>query len=69
MSAPHFAAELKSNLRQPVIIIDPANPEQSEIEIVERLEQIDAHQTAKTALLALGTLVLGLLILGPADKA
>ena len=35
--------------------------------MVEHLRSIDAQQNAKNALLALGTLTLGLLLFAPAD--
>lgn len=69
MSYPGLAAELQPYFGQNLVVIDPANPDQSEFGIVQRLKQIDAQQSAKTALLALGTLVLGLLILAPADQS
>jgi hypothetical protein len=50
-----------------LVVMDPANPAGAENEIVQYLKTIDAQQSAKTALLALGTLALGLLILAPAD--
>jgi len=49
-------------------VIDPGNPDQAEIGIVQHLKAIDAGQNAKTVLLALGTLALGLLIFAPSDR-
>ena len=44
-----------------IVVIDPANPGEAEIGIVGHLKTLHAQQSAKTALLALGTLALGLL--------
>ncbi|MBI4903043.1 MAG: hypothetical protein HY820_05370 [Acidobacteria bacterium] len=69
MCYPPLAQQLQRYFGQNVVEIDAANPDQSEIGIVQHLKQIDAQQNAKKALLALGTLVLGLLILAPAEKS
>jgi hypothetical protein len=50
-----------------LIVIDPANPDRAELEIVQHLTSIDAEEKAKKALIALGTLALGLLIFAPQD--
>ena len=68
MTDPAATAEIGTLAGPNVITIDPTNPGASEVRIVEHLKQIDAQQNAKTALLALGTLVLGLLILAPSEK-
>ncbi len=69
MSYPQLAAQLQPYFGQNLIVIDPVKPEQSEFGIVQYLRQTDAQQNAKKALLALGTLVLGLLILAPAGQS
>ncbi len=69
MAYPHIAEQLQPYLSRHLVVVDPANPDQSEIGIVEHLRQIEAQQNAKKALLALGTLVLGLLILAPAEQS
>jgi hypothetical protein len=69
MSDPGFAARLEQHFGTSLVVMDPQNPDQSEHSIVERLRAIDAQQNAKNALLALGTLALGLLILAPADRS
>ena len=69
MSYPHLEAQLQRHFGPNLVVIDPANPDQSEFGIVHHLKQIDARQNAKKALLALGTLALGLLILAPADQS
>lgn len=50
-------------------MIKAISPDHSEHGIVERLRAIDAKQNAKNALLALGTLALGLLLFAPADHS
>jgi hypothetical protein len=50
-----------------LVVIDPAQPDQTELMIVQHLKAIDAGQQAKKALIALGTLALGLLILAPQE--
>ena len=68
MSYPHLAAQLLPYFGPNLVVIDPVKPYESEFGIVQHLKQIDAQQNAKNALLALGTLALGLLILAPADQ-
>jgi hypothetical protein len=68
MAYPHLAPQLQPYFGQSLVVIDPANPDQSESGIVQHLKQVDAQQNAKKALLALGTLALGLLILAPAEE-
>lgn len=69
MSYPELAAQLEPHFGQNLIVIDPAKPDQSERGIVHYLQDLDAQQSAKKALLALGTLVLGLFILAPTDQS
>lgn len=68
MSHPAFAPQLQPYFGSDLVVIDPANPDRVELGIVQHLKVLDAQQTAKTALLALGTLALGLLLLAPADR-
>ena len=69
MACPQIAQQLQPYFGQNLVVMDPANPDQSEFGIVQHLKQIDAQQNAKKVLLAWGTLVLGLLILAPAEKS
>ena len=69
MVYPEFAPQLQPYFGSNLVVIDPANPDQAEHGIVQYLKALDAQQTAKTALLALGTLALGLLLLAPADRS
>jgi hypothetical protein len=68
MSYPEFAPQLQDYFRQNLVVVDPANPDRAELGIVQYLKALDAQQNAKTALLALGTLALGLFLLAPADR-
>lgn len=66
ITTPMFASELHRYFGSNVILIDPANPDLAERAIVQYLKSVDAEQNVKNALLALGTLALGLLIFAPA---
>ena len=68
MAYPEFARQLRPYFGPNLVEIDPANPDAAEAGIVQYMKTVDAQQSAKTALLALGTLALGLLILAPADR-
>jgi hypothetical protein len=67
MSHPTFVPLLRTPFGPNLVEIDPDNPAGAEFGIVQYLKSINAQQNAKTALLALGTLALGLLILAPSD--
>jgi hypothetical protein len=67
MSYPEFASQFAPYFGSNLVVIDPANPGGAEAGIVQHLKTINAQQNAKKALLALGTLALGLLILAPAN--
>jgi len=60
MSNPQFENTLRPHFGPNLVVIDPANPAQTESAILQHLTAMD--QNKKTALLALGTLALGLLI-------
>lgn len=62
-----FASKLQPFLGENLVVIDPNNPGAAELRIVEHLKSIDAAQSQKQALLALGTIALGLLIFAPQD--
>jgi hypothetical protein len=68
MSDPLLAPMLQPHFGSSLVVMDPANPDQAEIDMVRYLKSINAEQNAKKALLALGTLALGLLIFAPADQ-
>ena len=68
MSDPAFAPQLQPYFGSDLVVIDPQNPGEAEMGIVQHLRTLDAQQSAKKALLALGTLALGLLILTTADR-
>ena len=67
MSYPAFIPLLQPYFGPNLVEINPASPDGTEIGIVQHLKTVDAKQNAKTALLALGTLALGLLMLAPSD--
>jgi hypothetical protein len=67
MSDPLLAPQLQPFFGPNLVVIDPVNPDRTELAIVDHLKNIDAEQKAKKALIALGTLALGLLILAPQD--
>lgn len=69
MAYPMFEPQLQPYFGSNLVVIDPLNPQEAEIGIVEHLKTLDAQQGAKKALLALGTLALGLLILTTADRS
>lgn len=68
MSDPVSAPQLQPYFNSKLVVFDPLNPDRAEIGIVDRLKAIEGQQSAKNALLALGTLALGLLLLAPADR-
>ena len=67
MADPAFASPLQPHFGNQLVVIDPANPSAAEQAIVQHLKLIDAQDNAKKALLALGTIALGLLIFAPQD--
>lgn len=68
MSYPLFARQLQPHFGSNLVVIDPLNPAAAENGIMQHLKSLDAQQKAQKALLALGTLALGLLIFGAADR-
>jgi hypothetical protein len=66
MSYPEFAPQLQPYFGH-VVEVDPDSPDRAEFGIVQYLKALDAQQTAKTALLFLGTLALGFLLV-PVDR-
>ena len=67
MSYPWLAPQFQPHFGSNLVVIDRVNPGEAENLVVRHLKSIDARKSAKTALLALSTLALGLLILAPAD--
>jgi hypothetical protein len=66
MADPFVAPQLQPYFAN-LIVVDPAKPDLAEVAIVQHLRAIDGQQNAKKALIALGTLALGLLIFAPKD--
>ena len=69
MTHPESAPALQRFFRSNLVVIDPDNPGAAEVDIVRYLKTLDAQQSAKNTLVALGALALGLLILAPADRS
>jgi hypothetical protein len=67
MSYPWLAPQFQPHFGSNLVVIDPLDPGEAESLVVRHLKSINAQKSAKTALLALSTLALGLLILAPAD--
>lgn len=63
MAGPIAAAQLQPHLGSNLVVVDPANPDEAELKIVQHLKTVEAEQESKKALIALGTVALGLLIL------
>lgn len=58
------AAQLVPAFGQSVVVIDPINPDKTELSVVQHLKALNAGQQAKKTLIAMGTLALGLIIVG-----
>jgi hypothetical protein len=69
MSDPIYAPLLQPAFESNLVAIHPANQDQAEGGIVQHLKALDAGQNANKALLALGTIALGLLIFAPSDRS
>ena len=67
MADPLFTPQLQPYFGPNLIVVDPANPDRAELGIVQHLRTVEAEQKAKKALIALGTLALGLSIFAPQD--
>ena len=67
IAEPAYAGQLAPYLGPNLVVIDPAAPELAENGIVQHLRAIDAEQNARKALLALGTVALGLLMFAPQE--
>jgi len=63
MASPHLAVGLGSTFGSNLALIDPQNPGAAEQAIVEHLKGMHTQQSAKNALLALGLLTVGLVLL------
>jgi hypothetical protein len=67
MAEPLLASQLEPFFPGNILLVNPADPAQAESGIVQFLKKTDLEQGAKTALIALGTLALGLLLFAPQD--
>jgi len=68
MADPQFGPLLQPIFGTNLVFIDQSQPHLSERGIVDYLKTIDAEESAKNALLVLGTLALGLLLFSSAGK-
>jgi hypothetical protein len=62
MAYPQFAVELQPYLGPRVVVVDPMRPGETEVNIVQHLKSLDNQEPSNAALVALGTLALGLLL-------
>jgi hypothetical protein len=67
MASPLLADGLASAFSSNLVLIDPSNPGVAEQKIVEHLKGLHTQQSGKNAILALGLLALGLVILSTAN--
>ena len=68
MAEPSVATQLEPFFPGKILAIDAAEPAQAELGIVQFLKKMDLDQDARTALIALGTLALGLLLFAPQEQ-
>ena len=68
MAGPGLFRSLHPDLSGNLLLIDPSQPERAEQEIVQYLKSIETSEKTKKALLALGTVALGLLLFAPAGQ-
>jgi len=68
MADPSHAPSLSQTPGLTVVQIDPSDPTKSERQIFEYLTAVEAERSAKTSLLALGTVALGLLLFAGQDS-
>jgi hypothetical protein len=67
LAEPMIASQLEPFFPGNILMINPADPARAELGIVEFLKKAELEQGARTALIALGTLALGLLLFAPQD--
>ena len=68
MAYPTFAAQLHPHFGPNLVVVNPFQPDHAEYSIMQHLKAIEAQQSATKAILALGTLALGLLLFSTADR-
>jgi hypothetical protein len=67
IAEPVFAAQLEPSFPGSVLMMNSANPAEAEAGLVQFLENANLKQDTAKALLALGTIALGLLLFSPQD--
>jgi hypothetical protein len=63
VAGPQVALQLQPFFGSDLIVVDPARPDVAELAIVQHLKNVETGQPARKALVALGAVALGLLIL------
>jgi hypothetical protein len=69
MCSPAFAPSFESYFKSSLVIIDPANPTQASTDIVQHLKAMESERSAQKALVGIGLLALGLLIVATGDRS
>jgi hypothetical protein len=67
LADPGIVQDLPAHFPGSILTIDPHNPAQAESALVEFFRNADLQPEVTTALLALGTIALGLLLFAPQD--
>jgi hypothetical protein len=67
LADPGIAQDLMPHFPGSILAIDPLNPAQAEASLVEFFKNANLQSNLTTALLALGTIALGLLLFSPQD--
>jgi len=67
LADPVIAQDLEPHFPGSILAIDPQNPAQAESSLVEFLRNANLQSNVTTALLALGTIALGLFLFAPQD--
>jgi hypothetical protein len=67
IAEPALAPQLEPYFPGGLGVINPADPADAEVRIVQVLKKTELEQETKVALMALGTLALGLLLFAPQD--
>ncbi len=68
MASPHLAPGLGTTFGSNLVLIDPVDPGATERAMVEHLKGMHTQQSAKDALLALGLLTVGLVLLSSVNS-
>ena len=69
MCSPAFLPAFEPYFKSSLVTIDPANPTQASIDIVRHLKAAESERSAQKALVGMGLLALGLLIVATGDRS